>query len=75
MPDPIFTVAEAAALLKRSVSALYQLMSRGRISYTRPSGGKAYFRQSDLDRFLAQGRHAASFEIADRADAALNARR
>jgi excisionase family DNA binding protein len=73
--DPVFSVVEAASYLKRSVRGLYQLMSRGRVSYTRPAGGRAYFRQSDLDAFLAQGRHAASFEIADRADAALNARR
>jgi len=73
--DPVFSVVEAATYLKRTVRGLYQLMSRGRVSYTRPAGGRAYFRQSDLDAFLAQGRRAATYELADRADAAIVSRR
>jgi excisionase family DNA binding protein len=69
-----FTIAQAAHYVSRSVTALYQLCHRRRIAYSRPAGGKVYFRRADLDAFMASGRVASNDELAAQADAVLNSR-
>ncbi|PKL08317.1 MAG: hypothetical protein CVV51_09570 [Spirochaetae bacterium HGW-Spirochaetae-7] len=66
------TTQEAAAYLGRSKAGMYQLANRGRVPYTRPAGGKCYFRRADLDAFLSSGYHPSSAETAAQADARLN---
>lgn len=69
------TAPEAAAYLKRSLPALYNLCNRGQIPYSRPSRGKSYFLKSDLDAFMGSNRRSSNAELADYANAMLIERR
>lgn len=73
--NEFLTQPEAASYLKRTRQALYQLMHRGRLPYSRPAGGKVYFLRSDLDAFMSSNRRCSAAELADRADALLMERR
>lgn len=66
-----FTLPEAAEYLGIKRSFLYKLTSQGRIPYFKPTGGKLYFTQEDLDSYLYRNRRAADYELQDRAEAAL----
>ncbi|MGD9940876.1 MAG: helix-turn-helix domain-containing protein [Clostridia bacterium] len=66
------TTREAAEYIGRSVAGLYQLANRGRLAYTRPAGGKCYYRKADLDEFLSSGYHPSAAEITARADRQIN---
>lgn len=51
----MFSVREAAAILKVSGGTLYKLVEKKRIRHVRPSGlgrGRIRFRQSDLDEWI-----------------------
>jgi len=66
--DTTFDVNEAAAYLKLARGYLYRLVSKGRISYSKPTGGKLLFRRRDLDAFIDRGRHPADFELNETAE-------
>jgi len=64
-------VTEAAAFLGFSKAYLYKLVHLGKISCYKPEGGKVFFKQEDLERFIFRGRRAANYELADRAEGLL----
>jgi len=76
MSNPDYLLAPEAQEYLRlpTLAALYATARRGNIAYSQPSGRKMYFKKSDLDAFLARGRRAANYELADKADAILAAR-
>ncbi len=49
------TAEEAAAYLRRNINYIYRLTSKKRIAYTRPEGGRIFFRIIDLDTYMANG--------------------
>lgn len=66
------TFEEVLERLPYKPSYLYKLMHLGRIPYHKPTGGRALFLESDVEKFLARGRKAADYEISDKANAVLN---
>lgn len=55
MSDEIFlTMKEAATYIKVSISKMQKISSSRIIPVYKPTGGKVYFRQSDLIKYLTQ---------------------
>ena len=50
----ILSFKESLLYLSVSPSFLYKLTSRRGINFTKPNGGKIYFRKSDLDTWMLQ---------------------
>lgn len=50
----ILSFKEAMAYLDVSKSFLYKATSRKKIRFSKPNGGKLYFRKEDLDRWMTQ---------------------
>ena len=50
----ILSFKESLIHLSVSPSFLYKLTSRRGINFTKPNGGKIYFRKSDLDTWMLQ---------------------
>ncbi|MBV7270142.1 helix-turn-helix domain-containing protein [Winogradskyella luteola] len=48
----ILSFREALIYLDVSESFLYKLTSKGAIEFTKPNGGKLYFKKSDLDNWM-----------------------
>ena len=68
MPTDTLDIIEAAAYLHFKPSYLYQLVSKGQISFSKPTNGKVLFLREDLEEFVRRGRRPADFEVSDRAD-------
>ena len=64
-PLSIEAAAEYTGLAK---SYLYKLVHLGRIACYKPTGGRIYFTQADLDQFIFRGRQAADYELQDKAN-------
>ena len=43
---------EAAKYMNMPLGTLRQMVSKGKIKYYKPTGGRVYFRYSDLDEFM-----------------------
>jgi len=52
-----------------STSALYKLVHNKQIPYSKPTGGKLFFRLGDLREFLSKGRVSSNDEVASLAQA------
>ena len=63
-----YTTKEAAEYIGVSHSYLFKLMSKGLISYTKPSGKIAYFSKESLDNYLSLNRIKTQDEIDTEAD-------
>ena len=50
----ILSFREALQYMDVSQSFLYKLTSKKAIEFTKPNGGKIYFRKSDLDNWMLQ---------------------
>lgn len=50
----ILSFKEATQYLDLSESSLYKLTSESKISFSKPNGGKLYFKKSDLDNWMLQ---------------------
>ncbi|GAB1858009.1 hypothetical protein MHTCC0001_28460 [Flavobacteriaceae bacterium MHTCC 0001] len=50
----ILSFKEALLYLDVSKQTLYQLTSKKKITFTKPNGGKIYFRKEDLDKWMLQ---------------------
>ena len=61
--DQVLDLKEAAQYLHPKPSYLYQLVSKGRITYSKPNGGRVLFRRSDLDRFVERGLRRADYDL------------
>jgi excisionase family DNA binding protein len=64
-PLSISAAAEYTGLAK---SYIYKLVHLGRIACYKPTGGRLYFRQADLDQFIFRGRQSADYELQDKAN-------
>ena len=51
----ILSFKEALLYLDVSESFLYKLTSKKEIEFTKPNGGKIYFKKHDLDNWMLQG--------------------
>jgi excisionase family DNA binding protein len=56
----ILSFKEALIYLDVSESFLYKLTSKNAIEFTKPNGGKIYFRKSDLDNWMLQSKSKSS---------------
>jgi excisionase family DNA binding protein len=72
MENKPLNIDEAAEYLSMKKSYLYQLVYHGKIASYKPGGKLLYFKREDLENYVYQNRKAADFELAERADAALN---
>lgn len=50
----ILSLREAALYLDLSESSIYKLTSESKISFSKPNGGKLYFKKTDLDNWMLQ---------------------
>jgi excisionase family DNA binding protein len=66
------SIAEAAAFTGLKPSYLYKLIHLKRIPHYKPTGGRVYFKQEDLEAFVFRGRAAADYELREKADQILN---
>ena len=71
MDNKRMTLADAETYTGFKRGYLYKLMHLGKIPYYKPTGGRAFFKQDELDAFLFRNRHAADYELAERADGIL----
>jgi len=61
------SVVEAAAFTGLSKNYIYKLVCQKRIPFYKPMGGRVFFKQDELERFIFRNRSGASYE--GRADA------
>ena len=52
MPKGYCGAQEAARYMDMPLGTLRQMVSKGKIKFYKPTGGKVYFRYSDLDEFM-----------------------
>lgn len=57
------TLEETAEYLNLSKSALYKLTGRKEIPFYNPGGKKIYFKRTDLDAWITQGKSVSDVEI------------
>jgi excisionase family DNA binding protein len=65
-------VTEAAEFLGLKPSYIYKLIHLGRIPHYKPTGGRVFFKQEELEQFIFRGRSAADYELQERAEQVLN---
>jgi excisionase family DNA binding protein len=65
-------ITEAAAFTGLKPSYLYKLIHYKRIPCYKPTGGKVFFKQEELEQFIFRGRSAADYELSGKADSLLN---
>lgn len=59
----ILSFREALIYLDVSESFLYKLTSKRAIEFTKPNGGKLYFKKSDLDNWMMQNESSSKVEL------------
>lgn len=52
MANDVIDIKEASAFLKISKGTLYAWVAKGIIPYYKPSGGKLFFRRSELEKWI-----------------------
>jgi excisionase family DNA binding protein len=57
-----------------SRSYIYKLVHWNKIPCHKPTGGRLFFKKSELEDFLLRGKKAADYEISNKADEILNSR-
>ncbi len=67
--------SQAAAYLSQSISAVYRLSSKRVVPHYKPGGKRIYFRRSDLDQYILQGRVDSIEEIEHKASLLIRPRR
>jgi prophage regulatory protein len=60
------SIEAAAEYLGLKKSYLYKLVHLGRITCYKPTGGRIYFAQADLEQFVFRGRQPADYELQDK---------
>jgi excisionase family DNA binding protein len=66
------SVTEAAEFLGLKPSYIYKLIYLGRIPHYKPTGGRVFFKQEELEAFVFRGRSSADYELLEKADGLLN---
>ncbi|NJB35308.1 helix-turn-helix domain-containing protein [Croceivirga sp. JEA036] len=62
----ILSFREALLYMDVSQSFLYKLTSKKAIEFTKPNGGKIYFRKSDLDKWMLQNESTSARVLQDK---------
>jgi excisionase family DNA binding protein len=70
----ILTIKEAAAYIGVTVEGMYQYIHNRKIPCYKPlgSGGKSYFKKSEMDNFMLRNKRNADYEVSKKADDMLN---
>lgn len=63
----VLTITECAFFTGISVSHLYRLTSQRDIPFYKPMGGKIYFKRTEIENWLLQGRQATDSELSSKA--------
>ena len=63
MQKDILSFREALGYLDVSKSFLYKLTSDRGIRFSKPNGGKIYFRKSDLDAYMLSNEQKSKLEV------------
>lgn len=63
MQKDILSFREALGYLDVSKSFLYKLTSDRGIRFSKPNGGKIYFRKIDLDNFMLSNKQKSKLEV------------
>jgi len=66
------TVKEAMEFLGYSRSYIYKLVHWKMIPCHKPTGGKLFFKQAELEEFLYRRKQLADYEVTEAAEAILN---
>jgi excisionase family DNA binding protein len=64
MTKPL-SIEEAAGFTGLSKAYLYKLVHLGKVPCYKPTGGRVFFKQSELEEFIFQGRQSADYELRD----------
>jgi len=62
------SVTDAVAYTGLSKTYLYKLIYLKKIPYYKPTGGKVFFKQEELDTFIFRGRVSADYELREQAE-------
>jgi excisionase family DNA binding protein len=65
-------VVEAAKFTGLSPNYLYKLVHFRKIPFYKPTGGRLFFKQEDLEKFIFRGRVLADYEAIEKANGILN---
>ena len=68
MENTIMRPREAAAFLGISLSYLYKLVEKRKITAYKPTGRYVFLKQKDLEEFVESGKQAADYELREQAD-------
>ena len=63
----VLSIEECSVFTSLSVNHLYRLTSQRAIPFYKPMGGKIYFKKSEVEDWLLQGRQATNCEINSKA--------
>lgn len=63
----VFSVDECAIYTGLSVNHIYRLTSKREIPFYKPLGGKIFFKRSEIENWLLQGRQATNAELSSKA--------
>lgn len=63
----VLSIDECATFTSLSVNHIYRLTSTRAIPFYKPMGGKIYFKKSEIENWLLQGRQATNNEISSQA--------
>lgn len=63
----VLSIEECSVFTSLSVNHLYRLTSQRAIPFYKPMGGKIYFKKSEVEDWLLQGRQATNREINSKA--------
>lgn len=63
----VLSIEECAIFTSLSVNHIYRLTSQRAIPFYKPMGGKIYFKKSEIENWLLQGRQATDSEIKSQA--------
>lgn len=63
----VLSIEECSMFTNLSVNHLYRLTSQRAIPFYKPMGGKIYFKKSEVENWLLQGRQATNSEINSKA--------
>jgi len=66
------SIDEAAGITGLSKAYLYKLIHQRKIPFYKPTGGRVFFKQEELESFIFRGRRAADYELNEQAESILN---
>jgi excisionase family DNA binding protein len=70
-PDRPLTIDQAAEFLNLKKSYIYKLICLGKIPCYKPTGGRVFFKQNELESFIFRGKQSADYEVKNQVDLVL----